>query len=356
MIRSLFTVFLLLTLIKTNAQFVLDLVPKNNSEKCVDFYLAEVVDDRRSEEAALGSIYKPNLQKTKVVFQEGPEKSIGDYIRKSFRQDTKGVPVQVRIDECSITENLRGSREIKGEMKLVITVFSIKQEKLIKICEARSNTTYERSPENEIESQLSAEMSKLVNSAFVFVIRNIDKNKGVIEAFVKESYVEILPFYQAEDADTLYYQSRKVTWDDFKAAPRAGSQYGAAIFTNFAIDTKITIKDRVLTAYVRPKVLMDKNMSWARTAAKTIDGLRHEQLHFDITYLVMMEFLNKIKDFKADTVDDLGSMIHFEYLEYYRKMNKVQERYDSETRHSLYLNQQILWENKINEQLKTTRL
>ena len=71
---------------------------------------------------------------------------------------------------------------------------------------------------------------------------------------------------------------------------------------------------------------MVRGMSWVIPPAQDAYGLSHEQLHFDITKLVVERFKKKIAAMKADLVIDLNSMIQYEYLESYREMNQLQNQ------------------------------
>jgi hypothetical protein len=81
-------------------------------------------------------------------------------------------------------------------------------------------------------------------------------------------------------------------------------------------------------------------------------ALRHEQLHFDITKVVMDRLIEKLRKIEANTMDDLSSMIQYEYLESFREMNKLQQQYDDESRHNLDRVGQAKWEEKVQNWLK----
>jgi len=80
--------------------------------------------------------------------------------------------------------------------------------------------------------------------------------------------------------------------------------------------------------------------------------ISHEQLHFDITKLVVERFKKKVSLLDADLIIDLNSMIQYEYLESYREMNQLQRQYDDETNHSVNRPMQAEWESKVKKWLK----
>jgi len=75
-------------------------------------------------------------------------------------------------------------------------------------------------------------------------------------------------------------------------------------------------------------------------------SLAHEQLHFDITYLVARRFMNKVRELPL-TKEDFDSMIQYEYLESFREMNRLQEDFDGETRHGTVISAQLEWNKKV---------
>ncbi len=351
MLKNIILFFIIFSVIPVRAQFIL--TPSAERKKLVfeDFFVREI-SDNRAKKGVLGYVFRNREQKEMVSLRNGPERSLHHYLSAYYKQDTTGVPLRIRIDEFSITENTTPAHSIKGSIQLGITVFSVKDDIQSKVCDAQSRSTYTRPLDGPFEKELANEIGKVIDHALLFVVKNIEMNKGILEAFAIGSRVEILPFFNEANPDTLYYHQGKISWEDFKGAPRSGSPYGAAIFTSFQAETNITVKDRIIIATVRPRVFMDRSMSWVKSPSRNWEGLKHEQLHFDITYLTMLEYLDKIRDLSAETADDLSSMIQFEYLEYFRKMNRLQEKYDAETHHSTNRASQAAWESQLKKLLK----
>jgi hypothetical protein len=57
----------------------------------------------------------------------------------------------------------------------------------------------------------------------------------------------------------------------------------------------------------------------------------------------MDRLLRKLQNIEAKTMDDLSSMIQYEYLEAYKEMNRIQDAYDLETNHNLNKTKQAEW-------------
>jgi hypothetical protein len=152
------------------------------------------------------------------------------------------------------------------------------------------------------------------------------------------------------DNDTIYYQTRKINWNDFKGKP-VNTRYGAAIFANFAYKASFQVIDGYILAKVSTKTYMVCGMSWALPNSVNDYALAHEQLHFDIAKFVAERFKKKIATMQADYIIDLNSMIQYGYLESYREMNQLQKQYDNESNHSLNLQSQANWELKVKKWL-----
>ena len=54
--------------------------------------------------------------------------------------------------------------------------------------------------------------------------------------------------------------------------------------------------------------------------------------------------------------DNYEGIINFEYLEFYREMNRLQERYDQETNHGINKAKQDEWNRWIDAQLGTHQI
>jgi hypothetical protein len=136
------------------------------------------------------------------------------------------------------------------------------------------------------------------------------------------------------------------------AVPRRGSHYAAEVFTSFSYEGKSSVKDGIVQLNLQLKAYMLKNSSWARADVRNDYALNHEQRHFDITKLVMERFKQKIQP-DSLTVDDYNSIVQYQFLESFREMNRLQERYDRETNHGINQGLQDIWNHRIDEELQT---
>lgn len=166
--------------------------------------------------------------------------------------------------------------------------------------------------------------------------------------------VVFVPDKRSEDAqsDTLFYHSeRKLQWSDFKATPPGRRISAAVSYSSFAYEGGSIRKKDTLYINLTLQVFHIKSASWVTAAVQDDYGLAHEQLHFDITWLVALRFRKKVTEMEL-TADDYDSMIQYEYIESFREMNRLQEAYDKETNHGINHFVQYQWQQAIADSLK----
>lgn len=329
-------------------QYYLSIPKKDASIKNTDFDVVNVEFDTKS--TFVGQVFMADKQKQNIGFRKSISKSIEDYYK--LYNSGKKVKVKVIVKNFSVTETMTSQNSISGNIKYEIEAYFENEEKSTKFCNSRNSAKYNRTLQASMLPNVEKQIIETLDNGLKYIIGYIKNSKPNLEAFATDSKVIIRPFHVKPTIDTVYYQQRKVTWADFNGPVRNNHQYGAAIFTSFGFDSKLTVEKNVITAEITPKVYTDKNMSWAKPEIKTSYALSHEQLHFDICYLNTLRFLEKIKTFKEPTRDDLISRIQYEYLEFYRTTHKMQTQYDEETNHSLVKTKQKEWEDKIRSAIK----
>jgi len=155
------------------------------------------------------------------------------------------------------------------------------------------------------------------------------------------------------NSDSLFYQPhRKLRWSDFKATPPLRGPSGAVSYTSFAYEGSSLQRKDTLQINLTLQVFFVKSASWVKSFAKDDFALEHEQLHFDITWLVALRFQQRIKNIEL-TVEDFDSIIQYQYIESFREMNKLQEAYDRETNHGQDAGAQQHWKRSIRDALAT---
>ena len=167
--------------------------------------------------------------------------------------------------------------------------------------------------------------------------------------------VVFLPDLRPEDpaSDSIFYQpGRKLEWNDFQGHVPAHPISGAVGYSSFAYEGGSLRKKDTLFINLTLQVFFIKRASWVTAPVRNEYGLAHEQLHFDITWLVARRFQQKISTMDL-SADDYDSMIQYEYIESFREMNRLQEDYDKGTSHGINVTAQYQWQRAIADSLKT---
>lgn len=170
--------------------------------------------------------------------------------------------------------------------------------------------------------------------------------------------VFFVPDRRPEDpaSDTLFYHTtRKLRWTDFTATPPLRGKSGAVAYTSFAYEGKSLLKKDTLQINLILQVFFVKSSSWVKPIVRDAEGLAHEQLHFDITWLVALRYQQRIKNMEL-TVEDYDSIIQYQYIESFREMNKLQDAYDAETNHGQDPIAQQKWKRTVADALATLTL
>jgi hypothetical protein len=341
--------FLLFSLIglacQSRAQLAINLKPQNYNFKDQGYFYQSVID-MRSSTVFLGQLFQKNTSKMDLMLNGGTEKVFITQLNRNFQSKDGYLPLLIKIKALSFHEAKRADGLVDGKVELKLSVYALFDNDTTILCEPRSSSKYQRSLNSYEPSNFESILSELWVSCIRFTDEYIALNKSKIEEFNTGVKIIILPFETVNKRDTVHYLSRSVTWNDFRAEPHE-SKFSAAIFPTIALGTQLTIKDNKLIAVLKPQVYMIPSQSWAKDFAKDVSGLKHEQIHFDITKVLMDRLLKKLKNIEAQTIDDLSSIIQYEYLEAYREMNRIQDVYDSETNHNLNDGKQAQWAKKV---------
>jgi len=308
------------------------------------------VTDARIQRENMGQIFISATQKEPIGFKGGTEAVIKKFILQSLPNKENQLLLRYRILDLKITESKLSNGNISGQIQLKVSFDRIGKKDTILLTETNTSTSFLRS---DIQMP-NAKYESILVSLFIKSLEYFDKwltlNGSKHEALIKGVKIVFLPENDINDSDTIYYNTRKIDWNDFKGKP-TNTRYGAAIFANFAYGASFQVIDGYILAKVSTKTYMVRGMSWVLPNSLNDYALAHEQLHFDIAKLVTERFKKKIATMQADLIIDLNSMIQYEYLESYREMNQLQKQYDSESNHSLYRQSQADWELKIKKWL-----
>jgi len=155
--------------------------------------------------------------------------------------------------------------------------------------------------------------------------------------------------------DTIYYDfNRNLTWNDFKGKPVESYFAGAVTASGFAFDSEINFDGKNIYLNIGVYTFFSKNDSWKKPGINSDYHLLHEQHHFDITRLSTENFINKVKQAHF-TKNNYNAVLSSLFDEAYKENTNLQHKYDKETSHSLNVDAQKQWNNKVAAQIRKLR-
>ena len=163
--------------------------------------------------------------------------------------------------------------------------------------------------------------------------------------------VLILPFLvlsQLEEDHIKWQENRKLTWDDFKAAPlKIGN---TAAMTTTHLGFSYNISNGKITYKIDCR--FEKNKSWGLVKNEWI--LKHEQGHFDIAEIFARQLNKLVNEYqfnKSSFQKDLDAI----YKSVVVEKEKFQQLYDDETDYSRVKSKQEEWLKKIETELNQNK-
>lgn len=152
------------------------------------------------------------------------------------------------------------------------------------------------------------------------------------------------------DADVLPWSpDRKLTWADFRGAPRARGFTGAA--THARIKATPSVNSLSGRVQVQVRALFECRQSWAIEKAKKSDYLlNHEQRHFDIAEIYARKLRRTLQQ-RRITAGNWARVRREVIAPLFREYVRYDEAYDQETIHGIDRHAQAVWDRQIDRQL-----
>jgi dimeric dUTPase (all-alpha-NTP-PPase superfamily) len=317
--------------------------------KSYKFFVQEVEDKRKEPGALLGRVVSSGREMP-VVLPSAADRSLLSYWSSAAPEIKETyLPLYITIKDFRINEKKSGINRVAGEISLSVTFRWYRNMQPVELTNYQTAANYTR-PDSDPAFEKITE--QVLNQAIVHFNNWMATNKGKVPSLARNLILVFKEVKGSNQQDTVFYDpNRPLVWADFKGQNRRpGSRYAAAVFTSFAYEGRSYPKGDDLVVEIGLKVFMVKSMSWGRPESKTTSTLRHEQLHFDVTRIVVERF--KLNLLNADlTMEDFDSEIQYQFLETFREMNREQEAYDGETGHGLNAGAQSAWDRKITAEL-----
>ena len=159
-------------------------------------------------------------------------------------------------------------------------------------------------------------------------------------------------FYPVQEYDSISWSEKKLTWKDFKDEPplsdRVAATTASGISYQFSTSgTRNSYKvDFEISTHFYP------NKSWYKPELCDEVILGHEQLHFDISELFARKLRKELSE-TTFTHENVKKKIKSLYNRNNKELSDFQNRYDEETNFSRNRDQQVIWNKKIEEALKS---
>ena len=313
------------------------------------FFIKDVVDER-TDTNNIGYV-DVGIFNSKVPAQivDGLAGGIKRIIDRDVIKDTSLLPVIVVIRKFQVSE----ARDISHEYAYLDSWFEfvtfIGQQKIVL---ADYNTT------SRSGSQLD-----VTHSHPILITNAVSKSLSDFDGWLNDNYskfpiyeqvkvnVQFHPLTQSQ-RDTLYYsKERKLIWSDFKLPGNTADSLDAKSFLGIGYYVTSSVNEGFLQLDVSVNCFFIPEKSWVRPGTSDNDLLGHEQLHFDIAYLVGKKFRDAILSYKFSR-DHFGQEIEQLKNKSAAEYDQLQTQYDAETNHGKKRVQQKIWKNKIESALQ----
>ena len=172
-----------------------------------------------------------------------------------------------------------------------------------------------------------------------------------------KSYISLLLLVLA--ISTVFAQKKErvkwnaetlLTWSDFKGTPNSGENYVASTNSGIVFQFKFENNNRKTKATYTIGSYFYPKLSWFRKGLVSERILKHEQTHFDISELFSRKLREKLSHVSADE-KDVKKIIEEIYYTNERERQEYQALFDLETDHSQREKEEIVWEQKIAQEL-----
>ena len=157
------------------------------------------------------------------------------------------------------------------------------------------------------------------------------------------------------EKSTLYYQEdRPLTWDDFEGVPASGGTTAAITMSGFGYHTSMKTSNGKGQLNISVYSYFNKDKSWVKREHKNGYLLKHEQRHFDISYIAALIFMQKVKKAGLNQTN-CTSKLRILYSEVCGIMNTMQTNYDAETQNGQNKAEQARWDKYLAELLREAK-
>lgn len=154
---------------------------------------------------------------------------------------------------------------------------------------------------------------------------------------------------QDEDRVLHWTTERRLTWADYQGSPLKTEWASATTASGITYSLNSVVGGSQPRLEIIVTSLFYPDKSWYRPELCNDVVLSHEQLHFDITELFARKFRKRLKAVKND--GNVKKNVRAIFVQINKELNAFQNKYDRETNFSRDLEQQLIWNKRIQENL-----
>jgi hypothetical protein len=313
------------------------------------FYIEDIEDRRKSQGSVLGNVIVFGKD-TPLFLNKTVEKELLMYWTNAApRKNQAYLPLYITVKEFSLNEKRAAPNRVTGEAKLSVSFRWYRNMQPVDLTSFQTTVTFQRTERDYDHSKL---ITQMLDQSITHFQKWMTSNVGKTPALARNLILTFKEIRGSNEGDTVFYDpKRPLIWNDFRGkSSKPGTRFAAAVFTSFAYEGKSYPQGVDLVVEIGLKTFMVKSMSWANENAKNASTIRHEQLHFDVTRMVVDRFRQRLE--KAElTIEDFDSEIQYQFLEAFREMNNEQEKYDGESAHGLNTAGQAKWDKFVSEEI-----
>ncbi len=170
-------------------------------------------------------------------------------------------------------------------------------------------------------------------------------------ALISLSFFSLQIIEEDRDKSLIYWDDRPLTWKDFKGKTPKNTEYVA--MTHSAIDMLYGGENNNLR-FIIETVFYPKS-SWQKKKLVNDHILKHEQGHFDLTEYYSRLLRKDIAAIEFKKVSTIDAQVTKLFNKYSNQAEKMQDKYDKETNHSIDKEEQAKWNEKIAGFLEETK-
>jgi hypothetical protein len=157
-------------------------------------------------------------------------------------------------------------------------------------------------------------------------------------------------FNDSQDYETIAWsQENKLTWEDFKGKTPNNARAAATTASGISYQFSTSGSNGEIELDYLVSTFFYPDKSWNQPSLCDSLILSHEQLHFDISELYARKMRNRLAS--TSITQNVKAEVKQIYKEVLEELEEFQNLYDDQTNFSRDLEQQLIWNNKIEEAL-----